>query len=98
MDIIIKCVSTVKLIFILGYIIICKVYGAQDPCPLLSCLSNSLYVRLGNLKSELQQTIIDQAEVIQNQTEVISELRAQLQSQVKRHQQIEMQFASLLFC
>ncbi len=68
---------------------ICKVYGVQDPCPPLSCLSNSLYVRLGDLKSELQQTITDQAEVIKNQTEVIADqadiitqLRDQLNSQV----------------
>ena len=82
MECIIKCASTLQLIIILVYIMICKVYGVQDPCPPLSCLSNSLYVRLGDLKSELQQTITDQAEVIKNQTDIITQLRAELQSQV----------------
>ena len=71
----VKCTFKVQLIFILVYIVICKVYGAQETCPPLSCLSSSFYVRLGDLKSELQQIIDDQADVI-------TELRDQLQNQV----------------
>ncbi len=61
----------VQILFILPYIMLHEVYGVQGTCPPLSCLSNSFYVRLGDMKTELEQKIIDQ-EIIKNQTEVIA--------------------------
>ncbi len=61
-----------QLLFILPYIMLPKItYGVNEPCTPLSCLRNSLYVRLGDMKTEFEQIIIDQEKIIKNQTRVI---------------------------
>ena len=83
------------------------VLGAQQACTPLTCLSNSVYIRLNELKEGFQKIITDQDKIIQNQTEVIADqiniienhnetingLRAQLLSQVKD----ELQMSLFLF-
>ena len=63
-------------------------YGVNEPCTPLSCLRNSLYIRLGDMKTEFEQIIVDQEKIIKNQIDIITkqnEAITDLKTSIEEH-------------